>query len=439
MKISVIWTWYVWLIQTVWLAKLGFKITSLDIFEDKINKLKSWIPTIYENWLPELLKETLNNIDFTTNINKLKWSDIIFLCVWTPQDDDWKTDLSYIKSAINNLKSIIKWNEIIVVKSTVPLWTNKLVYDLLWKKTSVVSNPEFLREWLAINDFFKPDRVILWFKDKEKKSVIEKVRKVYIYFKSNNIPFIETSWQTAELIKYSANSFLATKITFINEIAKLSDKVWANIKDIEKAIWMDSRIWEKFLNAWIWYGWSCFPKDVKSLIHQFKENDLNSWLIEKVDYVNQTQVDYFINKITNKYWIDLHSKIISLIWVAFKPGTDDLRESRGLLVLNRLLKMWATVKVFDYNEKALENFEKYSYSLTTWIRNYIPIIIWKSFEDTTKKSDFLVITIEDINLQNEDFNLLKLNLIDKVIFDWKNILNKKTIQNLWFEYHWVWY
>lgn len=439
MKISVIWTWYVWLIQTVWLAKIGFKITALDIFEDKIEKLKSWIPTIYENWLEELLNETLPNIDFTTNINKLSWSDIIFLCVWTPQDDEWKTDLSYIKNAVNDLKNVLSWDEIIVIKSTVPVWTNKMVYELLGSKNPVVSNPEFLREWLAIEDFFNPERVILGFNENEKSFVLTKIKEVYNYFIEKNIPIVETNWQTAELIKYAANSFLATKITFINEIARLSDKVWANIKDISKAIWIDSRIWKKFLNAWIWYGWSCFPKDVKSLIHQFKENNITPWVIEKVDYVNQTQVDYFIDKIVTKYWSDLHWKTISLIWVAFKPDTDDLRESRWLLVVNKLLKLWATVKVFDYNNKALENFEKYSYSLSTGIKNYIPIIIWDNFENTTKNSSFLVITIEDKRILNENFNKLKSNINDPVIFDWKNILDKKTMQNLWFEYHWVWY
>lgn len=437
MKISVIWTWYVWLIQTVWLAKIWFNVTALDIFEDKISLLKSWVPTIYENWLDDLLKETLLNINFTINIDELRNSDIIFLCVWTPQDDEWKTDLTYIKSAANNLKSILNWNEIIVIKSTVPVWTNKMIYELLWSKNPIVSNPEFLREWLAIEDFFSPDRVVLWFRKWESLKVRDMLNNVYRFFSDKWINIISTDWQTAELIKYAANSFLATKITFINEIARLSDSVWANVKDVANAIGLDSRIWTKFLNAWIGYGWSCFPKDVKSLIHQFKENWLNSDIISNVDKTNASQVDYFIEKITKKFWNDLHWKNIALLWVAFKPDTDDLRESRWLLIVNKLLSMWASLRVFDYNSKALENFEKYTYSLTTWIRNFIPIVITKSFNELIKNSDFLVISIEDKRILSEDLTKLKLN--DKIIFDGKNILDRIYIESLWFEYYWVWY
>lgn len=438
MKISVIWTWYVWLIQTVWLAKIGFKITALDIFEDKIEKLKSWIPTIYENWLEELLNETLPNIDFTTNINKLSWSDIIFLCVWTPQDDEWKTDLWYVYEAMNEIKPLLNWNEIVVVKSTVPIWTNKNIYKLLWEKISVVSNPEFLREWLAIEDFLKPDRIILWFKNDEKKEIKEKLYLLYNYFKNKDIQIIETDWQTAELIKYSANSFLATKISFINEIARLADSVWANIKDISKAIWMDSRIWEKFLNAWIWYWGSCFPKDVKSLIHQFKEYNLNWEIITKVDYINHTQTDYFIDKILKKYNNILHGKTIWVLWIAFKPETDDLRESKWLEIIKRLLYLWAKLKIYDYNKKALENFIRYyEWMMLSNSRWFFPISIWKDFTDICNNIDFLVINLEDKKILKEDF--AKIQLKDNIIFDGRNILNKNEILKLGIDYIWVWY
>lgn len=439
MKISVIWTWYVWLIQAVWLAKIGYEINAIDIFEDKIEKLKSWVPTIFENGLEDLLKETLSNINFTTDKSCVVWSDIIFLCVWTPQDETWKTDLTYIKQAANDLKQILKWDEIVVIKSTVPAWTNKMIYELLWEKNPVVSNPEFLREWLAIEDFFAPDRIVLGFKTWESEENILKVLEVYKYFSEKNINVLKTNWQTAELIKYAANSFLATKITFINEIARLADKIWADIKDVSSWLGLDSRIWEKFLNAWIGYGWSCFPKDVKSLVHQFGENGLEWWIIKKVDEVNESQVNYFLEKITAKYSKDLHWKTIALFWVAFKPDTDDLRESRALILVKELLKMWATIKVFDYNSQALENFEKYSYSLSTWIRNFIPIVISKSFLDMTKNADFLVMTLEDKKVLAEDFSKVKENLKEKVIFDGKNILDKKEIKNMWFEYYWVGY
>jgi len=437
MKIWVIWTGYVWLIQATWLAKIGFSVTAIDIFQEKIDMLNKWIPTIYENWLEDLLKETYQNINFSTNISEISWSDIIFLCVWTPQDNQWKTNLEYIKQATKDLQKLMIGNEIIVIKSTVPVWTNKEISEILENKYPIVSNPEFLREWLAIEDFFNPDRIVLGFKNNEKQENIEKVIKTYSFFKEKNIEIVKTNWETAELIKYSANSFLATKISFINEISKIADKTWANIKDISKAIWLDPRIWDKFLNAWIGYGGSCFPKDVKSLIHQFKENNLNWKIIEAVDQVNLEQVEYFIEKILNKYNWNISGKTFWIAWIAFKPDTDDLRESRALVIIEKLLDAWAHLKVFDYNEKARENFEKYSYSLTTLIKNFIPIEVKDSFEKVTTNIDSLIIAIEDKRILDENFS--KLELKDNVIFDWKNLLNKKEIEKNNIEYIWIWY
>jgi len=432
MKISIIWTWYVWLIQAIWLSKIGFDVTALDIFEDKIAQLNKWIPTIFENGLDELLKDVYKNINFTTDIEQIRWSEIVFLCVWTPQDDEWKTNLWYLEQATKDLKKVLVWSEIIVIKSTVPVWTNNKISNLLDWKNPVVSNPEFLREWLAIDDFFNPDRIVLWFKENEEQEVIEKVKKVYSYFSDKWADTVITNCQTAELIKYAANSFLATKITFINEVSRLADKTWANIKDISKAIWLDPRIWNKFLNAGIWYGGSCFPKDVKSLIHQYRENDLEWEIISGVDKVNSTQVEYFLDKILEKYDNNLQWKKFWIIWVAFKPDTDDLRESRSLIIIEKLIKAWALIKVFDYNQKALENFEKYSYSLSTWIRNFVPITICDSFENASNDIDSLIITIEDKKILDE--NLDNISLKDKIIFDWKNILEKDKMVNLGFDY-----
>lgn len=433
MKISIIWTWYIGLIQAVWLAKLWFKVTALDVFQDKIDKLNAWIPTIYEDWLEELLKETCKNINFTTDIKEIKWSDIIFICVWTPQNDEWKTDLWYVFWACEDIKPYLKWDEIIIVKSTVPVWTNKKIYKLLDKKNKVVSNPEFLREWIAIKDFFSPDRIVFWFKDLEDKKTIKKVNEVYKYFTDKNIPVLITDWQTAELIKYAANSFLATKITFINEIARLSDQVGANIKDIASAIWMDERIGKQFLNAWIGYGWSCFPKDVKSLIHQFKENNLTWEIITKVDDTNSSQVQYFLDKIFNHYSNNLHWKVIWVLWVAFKPDTDDLRESKWIEIIKKLMYAWVKLKIYDYNDEALKNFKKY----LDWIilgnsRWFFEVEIVDDFDELVSKTDSLVITLEDKKILKENFANLKLK--DNIIFDGKNILDKKMIVDLGIEY-----
>ncbi len=437
MRISIIWTWYIWLIQAVWLAKLWFNVTSLDVFQDKIDKLNSWIPPIYEDGLQDLLLETKENITFTTDKSKIIGSDIIFLCVGTPQNEEWKTDLWYVFWACNDLKSYLNGSEIIVIKSTVPVGTNKKIYELFEKKNKVVSNPEFLREWLAIHDFFSPDRIVFWFDDLEDVVLIDKIKQLYSFFIKKEVPIFTTDWQTAELIKYAANSFLATKITFINEIAKLSDKVGANIKDISIAIGMDDRIWSKFLNAGIGYWWSCFPKDVKSLIHQFRENNLIWEIITKVDETNSLQVQYFLDKIFKYYGNDLHGKTISVLWVAFKPGTDDLRDSKWIEIIKKLMYAWARLKIFDYNPGALNNFKKY----LEWIilansRWFFEIDIVDNFNDLIKWADTLVIALEDKKILDEDWN--KVHLKDEVIFDGKNILNKKKIQALRISYIWIW-
>lgn len=433
MKISVIWTWYIWLIQAVWMSKLGFQVTSIDVFAEKIHKLKSWIPTIFEEWLDDLLKETYKNIDFTTDTSNIIWSDAIFICVWTPQDDEWKTDLWYVYSACKGLKQYLSWNEIIIIKSTVPVWTNSKIYKLLWEKNTIVSNPEFLREWVAIKDFFNPDRIVVGLKDTDDTKIIEKLKFIYSTFTEKNIPLFITDWQTAELIKYAANSFLATKITFINEIARLSDKVWANIKDIAEAIWMDERIWKQFLNAWIWYGWSCFPKDVKSLIHQFKENGLEWNIISKVDETNTSQVYYFTKKIFDFYNWNMHWKVIWVLWIAFKPGTDDLRESKWIEIIKKLMHAWAKVKVYDYNKEALNNFKNYiSWVLLANSRGFFEVEIKESFNDLINNCDSLVLTLEDNKIKKENFKNIKLR--DNVIFDWKNILDRNNIKKYWINY-----
>lgn len=438
MKIGVIGTGYVWLIQAVGLSDLWHEVVAIDVFQDKIDQLKSGIPTIYEEWLEELLQKTYKNIDFSIDKSKLVWCDIIFLCVGTPQDDSWKTDLTYIKQASKELSGILDWNEIVVVKSTVPVGTNEMVYNILWQSNPVASNPEFLREWLAIHDFYNPDRVVLGFKSWESDEVIQKLSSIYDIFANKWAEIFTTDWQTAELIKYAANSFLATKITFINEVARLADKVWANIVDVAKAIWMDPRIGNKFLNAWIGYGWSCFPKDVKSLIHQFKQNELDGDIITQVDNTNNTQIDYFIQKIFDKYDNNLTWKTFGIMWIAFKPDTDDLRESRALIIVEKLLQSWARLKVFDYNSKARENFATYisakELSTSRWS---VKVKVCKSFDEIINNVDSLIITLEDKRILWEDLN--ENTIKDKIIFDGKNILNRDNIKNMWVEYIWVGY
>lgn len=427
------------LIQAVWLAKLGHAITAIDVSEDKIMKLQQWIAPIYEDGLEELLQEYGKNIIFTTEIQKVKWTDVLFLCVGTPQDEDGKTDLWYLMQACKDMKPYLTWSEIVIIKSTVPIGTNQKVYTMLWEKNPVISNPEFLREGRAIEDFFNPDRIVLWLREQEEQGVVDVVKKMYHYFQDKKIDTIMTNWQTAELIKYTANSFLATKISFINEIARLADKVWADVQDIATAIGMDKRIWKHFLQAGIGYGWSCFPKDVTSLIHQFKEHDLAWSIVQKVDEINSQQAEYFTKKIDTYYKNGIHGKTIAVVWVAFKPDTDDLRESRWLEIIQKLLYRWAKLKIFDYNKKALENFDTFSHSLIlSSSRWFFPITICASFDEVIQDSDTLVITVEDKRILEENLWLLQKKLADKIIFDGKNILSKKDVKASWCAYIGVW-
>ncbi|WP_456471513.1 nucleotide sugar dehydrogenase, partial [Methanocaldococcus sp.] len=265
MKISVVGTGYVGLIQAVGLAEFGFEVVGIDIDETKVKKLNKGESPLYEKGLEELLKKHVNkNLTFTTSYEPIKDSDIIFLCVGTPQDKDGNANLKYLFLAIEKIKEVIDKDKykIIVIKSTVPVGTNRKVKELLKDyNVDVVSNPEFLREGLAVHDFFNPDRIVLGFENLENKKPIEIMEKVYKYFKDKGIPFIITNWETSELIKYASNAFLATKISFINELAKLADKVGGDIKTISYAMGLDPRIGDKFLNAGIGYGGSCFHPD----------------------------------------------------------------------------------------------------------------------------------------------------------------------------------
>lgn len=432
MKISVIGTGYVGLIQAAWLAKLWFKVNCIDSFEEKINKLKQWISPIYEDWLEELLHEVKDNLNYTTDISTAKNNDIIFLCVGTPQDHEWKTDLSQIKNVANKLKSVLSWAEIIITKSTVPVWTNNMLDQLLDWKNTVISNPEFLREWKALHDFFNAERIVLWF-SKDSIKTLDKIEEVYAYFIKKDIHIIITDRATAELIKYASNSFLATKISFINEIAQFSDSAWANIHDIITWMWLDSRIWKQFLNAWIGYGGSCFPKDVKSLIHQLKDNSLEARIISTVDAVNKHQIHYFLDKI-EKTIGTLKWKRVWLIWLAFKPDTDDIRESKWVELCKLLIEKWAIVHCFDYNAKARNNFENYLNAVGS-SRFETPIYVHNKINDLFSDIGILIITIEDVKLQQEDRKNIFNKMSSKYIFDGRNILNKKYLENIGFHYY----
>jgi len=435
MKISVIGTGYVGLIQSVGLAEFGFDVVGIDIDESKVKQLNEGKCPLYEEGLEELLKNHVgNNLNFTTSYEPIKDSDVIFVCVGTPQDNEGNADLRFLFSAVEKMKDYLnKKYKLIVIKSTVPVGTNRKVNGLLkYYNVDVVSNPEFLREGIAVHDFFEPERIVLGFEDLNNNKPIEMMKNIYKYFMDKNIPFITTNWETAELIKYASNAFLATKISFMNELAKLSDSVGGDIKTISEAMGIDERIGNKFLNAGIGYGGSCFPKDVKALIKQLKNNEIEPKLIKATDEVNEEQVKWFFEKIKNKY-NNLEGKTFAVLGLAFKPNTDDLRESRAIKLIDLLLENGAIVKGFDYVEKARENAIN-SYKLDKSKAHYgYNLYVFESVYETVKDVDGIIIATE-YDFNKEDWEKIGDLVKERVIFDGRNILNKEKVKSLGFEY-----
>ncbi|CAB3290085.1 UDP-glucose 6-dehydrogenase [Methanocaldococcus lauensis] len=436
-KISVIGSGYVGLIQGVGLAELGFEVVGIDIDETKVKALNKGECPLYEEGLEELLKKHVNkNLVFTTSYEPIKESEIIFLCVGTPQDKDGNADLRFLFSAVEKIKETIDKNDykVIVIKSTVPVGTNRKVKELLKDyNVDVVSNPEFLREGIAVYDFFNPERIVLGFENLDNKKPIEIMKHVYKYFDEKGIPFIITNWETAELTKYASNAFLATKISFINELAKLSDKVKADIKTISYAMGLDKRIGNKFLNAGIGYGGSCFPKDVKALIKQFENNDIEPILIKATDIVNEEQIKWFFEKIKN-YYGNLNGKTFAVLGLAFKPNTDDLRESRAIKLIDMLLENGAIVKGFDYVKKARKNatnLYKFDKSMAFYGYN---IYILDDLYETVKDVDGIIVTVEYNEFNNENWEKISNLVKRKVIFDGRNILVPEKIKKFGFTY-----
>ncbi len=440
MKVSVIGTGYVGLIQAVGLAEFGFNVVGIDIDETKVKQLNEGKCPLYEEGLEELLKKHINkNLTFTTSYESIKDSDVIFLCVGTPQDRDGNADLRFLFSAVEKIKETISKDDykVIVIKSTVPVGTNRKVKELLsGYNVDVVSNPEFLREGIAVYDFFNPERIVLGFENLGNKKPIKIMESIYYCFKEKNIPFVITNWETAELIKYASNAFLATKLSFINELAKLSDKVGADIKTVSYAMGLDPRIGNKFLNAGIGYGGSCFPKDVKALIKQLENNNIEPILIKATDKVNEEQIKWFFKKIKN-YYGDLNGKVFAVLGLAFKPNTDDLRESRAINLIDMLLEEGAIVKGFDYVKKARENtINMYKLDKTRAFYGYNLYILDDLYE-TVKDVDGIIITVEYDRFNKEDWERISDLVKEKVIFDGRNVLDVEKIKKSGFKYYGV--
>ncbi|MBP7306549.1 MAG: UDP-glucose/GDP-mannose dehydrogenase family protein [Saprospiraceae bacterium] len=422
MNITVIGTGYVGLVTGTCFSETGNHVMCVDINEEKVKSLSAGKITIYEPGLEVIFHRNIEKkrLEFTTDLAKaVDFGDIIFLALPTPEGEDGSADLSYIIDVANKLGNLIKKYKIIIDKSTVPVGTAEMVHNAIAKNISeelfdVVSNPEFLREGVAVEDFMKPDRVVIGTNSERAREVM---RTLYEPFVKQGNPIYFMDERSAELTKYAANSFLATKITFMNEIANLCEKVGANVDMVRLGMGSDTRIGKRFLFPGIGYGGSCFPKDVKALAKIADQNEYEFSILDSVIKVNEKQRTVLFDKIRNYYNGELKGKTIALWGLAFKPNTDDIREAPALYIIEKLLKAGAIVQAFD--PEAMENVEKLYGDKIAFANDQYEVL---------NNANALMILTEWNEFRSPDFNFIKSKLIDKAIFDGRNIFDPATME-----------
>lgn len=427
MKIAVVGTGYVGLVTGTCLAETGNDVLCIDIDQEKVNKMQNGEVPIYEPHLDVLFERNIkaNRLRFSTSLEEgLEHGDIIFLALPTPEDEDGSADLKYILGVADNIGKLIKDYKVIVDKSTVPVGTSDKVKAAIAKHAKVefdvVSNPEFLREGFAVDDFLKPERIVVGSSSERATKLMEKLYKPYV--RSGN-PIIIMDEKSAELTKYASNSFLAAKITFMNEIANFCEKVGADVDKVRIGMGTDSRIGKRFLFPGIGYGGSCFPKDVKALHKSGQENNYNFKILDAVINVNARQKLVLIPKIENHFNNDLKGKNIAVWGLAFKPETDDIREAPSLYMIEELLSQGANITAFD--PEAMSNVKR---KLGTKI-NFA-----NSMYEALKDADALVISTEWSIFRTPDFSKMKDLMVGHTIFDGRNLYEVKDVVNEGFKY-----
>ena len=436
MKITIIGTGYVGLVTGVCLAEMGHHVSCLDIDEKKIDSLSRGQSPIYERGLDELLGKNLKEklISFTTNVAEaLKNTKICFICVGTPPDRHGAPNLQHLFSAVESITNNLEKECIIAVKSTVPVGTceklnQKINHDLAAQNKDfhidVVSNPEFLKEGVAIDDFMRPDRIVV---GANKQSAFKTMRTLYRDFIRNGHAFLPMSLHSAEMTKYAANAMLATRISFINEIANLCEHTGANIKDVRAGVGSDRRIGMKFLYPGIGYGGSCFPKDVQALVALGRDKDCPTHLLSATHTVNEEQWLRFAKFILSK--VKTLSHPIVTIWgLSFKPNTDDIREAPAIKIIQHLLEHNVAVQAYD--PIAMENAK-------ALLKTHSNLSFHQSSEEACEKSDALVITSEWGAFRNPNFIKLKEVMRHQQIFDGRNLFEPDEIHAEGFDYYWV--
>jgi UDPglucose 6-dehydrogenase len=434
MKIAVIGTGYVGLVTGTCFAEMGNTVTCVDVNQEKIDKLNNGIIPIYEPGLEELINNNSSkSLFFSTNSKQaIKKANIIFIAVGTPMLEDGNADLSSIFNVAEVIGENIDAYTIVVSKSTVPVGTTFKIKEIIQNKINkrnvnvdfdVASNPEFLKEGAAINDFMKPDRIII---GAERKEVFDKMKQLYSPFFRTRERFITMDIHSAEMTKYAANAMLATKISFMNEIANICEKVGADVNEVRKGIGSDKRIGYDFIYPGIGYGGTCFPKDIEALIQLAKFNGYEPKLISSVDEVNKKQKELFLEKILNRFGEDLSGLTFAIWGLSFKPETDDMREAPSVYLIKELIKRGAAINAYD--PKAMKEAKE------LYLKDYA--ILYKQEKYAAlEKANALILLTEWKEFRSPDFEEVKKQMKYPVIFDGRNQYNIFNLEKNNFEYY----
>lgn len=427
MNIAVVGTGYVGLVTGTCLAETGNQVICVDINKEKVKQMQSGVVPIYEPHLDQLFERNIKQgrLTFTTDLTSaVEKAKIIFLALPTPPGEDGSADLSYILGVANDLGKLIKDYKVIVDKSTVPVGTADKVRQAMKQHTAiefdVVSNPEFLREGFAVDDFLKPDRVVIGTSSEKARKIMEELYKPYVR-QGNPIIFMDE--RSAELTKYAANAFLATKITFMNEIANLCEKLGADVDAVRIGIGSDARIGKRFLFPGIGYGGSCFPKDVQALAKSAAEVNYDFKILGSVMSINEKQKTIILPKIKHYFKNNLKGKKIALWGLSFKPDTDDIREAPALYIIEELLKEGASVTAYD--PEAMGNVKKLIGDKISYAKDEY---------EALQGADALLIATEWSLFRTPDFDQVASLLKNKVIFDGRNLYGIQQMKELGFYY-----
>ena len=428
MNIAIVGTGYVGLVSGTCFAETGNNVVCIDIDENKVLRMQNGEVPIYEPGLEVLFERNTKQgrLSFTTDLTEgIKNAEIIFLALPTPPGADGSADLKYVLKVAEDLSHIITDYKVIVDKSTVPVGTANKVYERLAANLDesffdVVSNPEFLREGVAVDDFMRPERVVIGTSSSKAKKVMERL---YNPFVRQGNPVIFMDEKSAEMTKYAANSFLATKITFMNEVANLCEEVGANVDMVRKGIGSDSRIGKRFLFPGVGYGGSCFPKDVKALAKTAQENNCDFRILQSVMDVNEDQKSILSRRIKNYFGESIANKTIGIWGLAFKPNTDDIREAPALTIIDELLKAGAQIKAFD--PEAMENVKALMGD---------KIILCDNQYDAIEGTDALAVVTEWNVFRTPDYDRIMSSLREPVVFDGRNVFDPVDMKERGFVY-----